>query len=398
MITTGTCFAKNYKHCIDMEKTLKPFSVYVHIPFCNVKCNYCDFYVVIKHEKKGSLLYSLLREIDYYAEIYHDKGYLQTIYFGGGTPALVEPNFLYQIIQKLTKIFKYPDDIEVTIESNPNTIDEHKLKEFLSIGINRLSIGVQSFNDEDLKYLTRDHDRNTALKSIEMAAKAGFENINIDLMFSIPGQTLDDWKENLKIAVQLPIKHISAYSLTLEPGTSLYYQSKKGIIYLPSIEHDADMYEFTMDFLPDYGFVQYEVSNFSKPGYESIHNLNYWYRINYLGFGPSSHSLWDNRRWHNFRNITRYIEKVNEQNHAIKDEEFLNPTEVYNERIYLGLRSRGINLKQLEEEFNINLLKHEERFFKELIENGFVIVENDMLRLTKKGYLLVDEICEQLML
>jgi oxygen-independent coproporphyrinogen-3 oxidase len=377
---------------------LKPFSVYVHIPFCNVKCNYCDFYVVIKHEKKGALLYSLLREIDYFAEIYHDKGYLQTIYFGGGTPSLVEPNFLYQIIQKLTKIYKYPEDIEVTIESNPNTIDEQKLKEFLSIGINRLSIGVQSFLDEDLKYLTRDHDSKTALKSIETAAKAGFENINIDLMFSIPGQTLDDWKETLRIAVQQPVKHISAYSLTLEPGTSLYYQSKKGIIYLPSIEQDADMYEFTMDFLPEHGFVQYEVSNFAKPSYESIHNLNYWYRINYLGFGPSSHSLWDNRRWHNYRNISRYIEKVNEQKHAIKDEEFLNPTEIYNERIYLGLRSRGINLKQLEEEFNINLLKHEERFFKELIENGFAVVENDMLRLTKKGYLLVDEICEQLML
>jgi oxygen-independent coproporphyrinogen-3 oxidase len=377
---------------------LKPFSVYVHIPFCNVKCNYCDFYVVIKHEKKNPLLYSLLREIDYYAEIYHDKGYLQTIYFGGGTPSLVEPSYLQQIINKLTSIFKFPEDIEITIESNPNTIDEQKLKDFRSIGVNRLSIGVQSFNDEDLKYLTRDHDSKTALKSIEAAAKAGFDNINIDLMFSIPGQTLDEWKENLRIAVQQPIKHISAYSLTLEPGTSLYYQSQKGIIYLPSIEQDADMYEFTMDFLPEYGFQQYEVSNFAKPGYESIHNLNYWYRINYLGFGPSSHSLWDNRRWHNYRNISRYIENVNEKRNAIKDEEFLNPTEIYNERIYLGLRSRGINLKQLEEEFNINLLKHEERFFNELIKNGFCVVENDMLRLTKKGYLLVDEICEQLML
>jgi len=377
---------------------LNPFSIYVHIPFCNLKCNYCDFYVVIKHDKKNPLLYSLLREIDYFSEIYQDKGYLQTIYFGGGTPSIVEPSYLAQIINKLTKIFKHPEDIEITIESNPNTIDEAKLKEFLAIGINRLSIGVQSFNDDDLKYLTRDHDRNTALQSIEAAARAGFENINIDLMFSIPGQTLDDWKENLRIAVQLPIKHISAYSLTLEPGTSLYYQSKRGLIYLPSIEQDADMYEFTMDFLPENGFVQYEVSNFSKPGYESIHNLNYWYRINYLGFGPSSHSLWDNRRWHNYRNISKYIDTVNQNRNAIKDEEFLNPTEIYNERIYLGLRSRGINLKQLEEEFNINLLKHEERFFNELLKNGFCIIENDMLRLTKKGYLLVDEICEQLML
>lgn len=377
---------------------MKPFSVYVHLPFCNVKCNYCDFYVVINHEKKNPLLYSLLREIEYFGEIYHDKGYLQTIYFGGGTPSIVEPSYIQQIIKKLTSIFKYPQDIEITIESNPNTIDEKKLKDLYSLGVNRISIGVQSFNDDDLKYLTRDHDSKTALRSIELAAKSGFQNINIDLMFSIPGQTLEDWKENLRIAVQQPIKHISAYSLTLEPGTSLYYQAKRGIIYLPSIEQDADMYEFTMDFLSENGFQQYEVSNFCKEGFESIHNLNYWYRINYLGFGPSSHSLWDNRRWHNFRNITRYIQNVNDHRNAIKDEEFLNPTEIYNERIYLGLRSRGINLKQLEEEFNINLLKHEERFFNDLIKNGFVIIENDMLRLTKKGYLLVDEICEQLML
>lgn len=377
---------------------MKPFSIYIHLPFCNVKCNYCDFYVIIKNDKKNPLLYSLLREIEYFGQIYSDKGYLQTIYFGGGTPSLVEPTYLNQIIKKLKSIFRYPDDIEITIESNPNTLDEEKLKDFLSIGINRLSIGVQSFFDEDLEFLTRDHNRKTALESIELAAKSGFENINIDLIFSIPDQTLENWKENLRIAVQQPIKHISAYSLTLEEGTSLFYQAKKGIIYLPSIEHDADMYEFTMDFLSAQGFTQYEVSNFSKLGYESIHNLNYWYRINYLGLGPSSHSLWDNRRWHNFRNISRYIKEVNEKGHAIKDEEFLNPTEIYNERIYLGLRSRGINLKQFEEEFNINLLKHEERFFKDLIENGFIIIEDDMLRLTKKGFLLVDEICEQLML
>lgn len=377
---------------------MNPFSIYIHIPFCKIKCNYCDFYVVIKDTKKNPLLYSILKEIEYFAEIYRSKGYVQTIYFGGGTPSLLEQEYINQIIKKIKSLFNADNILEVTIEANPNTLTEDKLKGFLEAGINRISIGVQSFNNEDLKYLTRDHDKDTVTRSIELAAKAGFENINIDLIFSIPGQTLDDWKSNLDLAVRLPIKHISAYSLTLERGTSLFYQVEKGLTHLRSIEQDADMYEFTMDFLPDHGFKQYEVSNFAKEGYESIHNLNYWYRINYLGFGPSAHSLWESRRWHNFRNITRYIDQVNQNRHAIKDEEFLNPPEIYNERIYLGLRSRGINLKKLEDDFNINLLKHEERFMNELIKNGFVIIENDMLQLTKKGYLLCDEICEQLMM
>lgn len=377
---------------------MNPFSIYIHIPFCNIKCNYCDFYVVIKDTKRNSLLYFLLREIEYFEEIYRSKGYVQTIYFGGGTPSLLEPEYINQIIKKIKSSFNADNILEITIEANPNTLTEDKLKGFLEAGINRISIGVQSFNNEDLKYLTRDHDKDTAIRSIELAAKAGFENINIDLIFSIPGQTLDDWKSNLDLAVRLPIKHISAYSLTLERGTSLFYKVDKGLTHLRSIEQDADMYEFTMDFLPDHGFKQYEVSNFAKEGYESIHNLNYWYRINYLGFGPSAHSLWESRRWYNFRNITRYIDQVNKNRHAIKDEEFLNPPEIYNERIYLGLRSRGINLKKLEDDFNINLLKHEERFMNELIKNGFVIIENDILRLTKKGYLLCDEICEQLMM
>lgn len=377
---------------------MEPFSIYIHIPFCNIKCNYCDFYVVIKDTKKNPLLYSLLREIEYFAEIYRTKGYVQTIYFGGGTPSLLEPEYINQILKKIKSLFNADNILEVTIEANPNTLTEDKLKGFLEAGINRISIGVQSFNNEDLKYLTRDHDKDTAIRSIELASKAGFENINIDLIFSIPGQTLDDWKSNLDLAVRLPIKHISAYSLTLERGTSLFYQVEKGLTHLRTIEQDADMYEFTMDFLPEHGFKQYEVSNFAKEGYESIHNLNYWYRINYLGFGPSAHSLWESRRWHNFRNITRYIDKVNQNRHAIKDEEFLNPPEIYNERIYLGLRSRGINLKKLEDDFNINLLKHEERFMNELIKNDFVVIENDILRLTKKGYLLCDEICEQLMM
>lgn len=376
---------------------MKKSSIYVHIPFCDIKCNYCDFYVQINHSKYDLLLDSLKKEIQYFSDRYKDKSTFHTIYFGGGTPSLVEPEYIDKIITTLKSRFIFDAHVEITLETNPDTVDEIKLRELKSIGINRLSIGVQSFNDDDLEFLTRNHSGKQAAECIDIAAKSGYGNINIDLIFSIPGQALETWKDNLAVALTLPIQNISAYSLILEPGTSLYYNVKHGFSSLRSIEHDAESYEYLIDTLVRNNFVQYEVSNFAKPGFECIHNLNYWYHVNYLGFGPSAHSLWNDKRWNNFSNITRYIEAVKSVQHGIKSEEFLNPTELYNERIYLGLRSRGIDLNLFKQDFNISLLSSEEKFVNELLKSGFVIVDNNFLKLTKKGYLLCDEICEQLM-
>jgi oxygen-independent coproporphyrinogen-3 oxidase len=377
---------------------VKKSSIYIHIPFCDVKCNYCDFYVQIKHSRKSQLLDSLKREIEYFAELYKDKSIFHTIYFGGGTPSLVEPKYIAKIITTLRSNFIFDEYVEITLETNPETVDGYKLDEFRSIGINRLSIGVQSFNDEDLDFLTRNHNGKQAIECVELAAKSGFRNINVDLIFSLPSQSLESWKQNLSMTIDLPIQHISAYSLILEPGTSLFYQVKNGLTALRSIEHDADSYELLIDFLTDNNFFQYEVSNFTKPGFECIHNLNYWYHVNYLGFGPSAHSLWDDKRWNNFSNITRYLNSVKMNCNGIKREEFLNPTELYNERIYLGLRSRGLDLTLFEKDFNISLLSSEEKFINELLKSDFVVIDNNFLILTKKGYLLCDEICEQLMI
>ncbi len=377
---------------------MKKSSIYVHIPFCDIKCNYCDFYVQINHSKYDLLLDSLKKEIQYFSSLYKDKSTFHTIYFGGGTPSLVEPEYIDKIIATLKSNFIFDERVEITLETNPGTVDESKLQELRSIGVNRLSIGAQSFNEDDLEFLTRNHNSKQAVECIEIAAKSGFRNINVDLIFSIPGQSLETWKDNLAAAIALPIQHISAYSLILEPGTSLNYQVKHGLTSLRSIEHDAESYESLIDTLVDNNFLQYEVSNFSKPGFECIHNLNYWYHVNYLGFGPSAHSLWDAKRWNNYSNITRYIDAVKINQHGIKSEEFLNPTELYNERIYLGLRSRGVDLDLFEKDFDILLLSSEERFVNELIKKNFVEVDNNFLKLTKKGYLLCEEICEQLMI
>lgn len=392
MAILGRYFRHNEEH--DVKRS----SIYVHIPFCDIKCNYCDFYVQINHSKYDSLLTSLINEIEYFSRLYKDKSTFHTIYFGGGTPSLVEPKYIDKIISTLKSNFIFDENVEITLETNPGTVDEGKLKELRSIGINRLSIGVQSFNDNDLEFLTRNHNSRQALECVELAAKTGYSNINIDLIFSIPSQSFEEWKRNLQTAINLPIQHISAYSLTLESGTSLFYEVKNGLTSLSSIEHDADSYEYLIDSLTENNFFQYEVSNFAKPGFGCVHNLNYWYHINYLGFGPSAHSLWDERRWKNYSNITRYINAVTEKQNGVKSEEFLNPTELYNERIYLGLRSKGIDLALFEKDFNISLLSTERKLLTELMNNGFAVVEEDFLKLTQKGYLLCDEICEQLMI
>ncbi|MCX8011155.1 MAG: radical SAM family heme chaperone HemW [Ignavibacteria bacterium] len=378
---------------------MKPLSIYIHIPFCEHKCIYCDFYSLINHSNLENFFNCLKKEIQHFKDDYSIENIIETIYFGGGTPSLVEPKYIEEILTELRNNYKVSDTPEITLETNPGTVTKSKLEELKSIGINRLSIGVQSFDEDDLKFLTRIHSKQQAIDCIKWSEEAGYKNISIDLIFSIPSQSQVVWKENLKLAVEMPIQHISAYSLTLERGTPLYFQVTKGITSLKSIEHDSENYELTMEFLEQNGFNQYEVSNFAKSGFECKHNLNYWNHKNYLGFGPSAHSYYNNRRWWNYTALSRYLEEIKTNSCAIMSEEFLNPTELYNERIFLGLRSKGLDLKKLEEEFNIPIKSMiDERFLNDLLKNDFIKLENQVLRLTKKGYLLCDEICEQLMI
>jgi oxygen-independent coproporphyrinogen III oxidase len=238
---------------------------YIHIPFCDHKCVYCDFYSIITSDNIQSFLKYLKKEISHYAKKYSDGRELISIYFGGGTPSLMEPEYLSQVIQTVKENFFVRNDAEITMETNPGTVSFEKMKMFRELGINRISIGIQSFDNEDLNFLTRIHNSETAIRTVNDAADAGFENISLDLIFNLPGQTKKNWKKNLEQAIKLPVKHISAYSLILERGTILNKMVLDGKIKIEDADYDAELYETTINFLTSKGFDQYEVSNFAKP-------------------------------------------------------------------------------------------------------------------------------------
>lgn len=238
---------------------MENLSIYIHIPFCDHKCIYCDFYSLTTTTNKTAYLNSLLKEIQYYSSTFANDHEVISIFFGGGTPSLVEPEFIGKIIETIKNFFFVQSNAEITLETNPGTVDRIKLVDFYKTGINRLSVGIQSFNNKELKFLTRIHDSKTAKLTIEDAVKAGFENINLDLIFNLPGQTKKIWQNNLKQAVDLPVTHISAYSLILEKGTILNKMVIDKKVALQDDDYDADLYELTIDFLTKNGFNQYEV-------------------------------------------------------------------------------------------------------------------------------------------
>jgi oxygen-independent coproporphyrinogen-3 oxidase len=376
---------------------LKEAALYIHIPFCEHKCIYCDFYSIITFENQIEFIKCLKSEIDFYSQNYFNDARFSTIFFGGGTPSILEPNQINEILNHLFKKFNFSGEIEITLETNPGTVDENKLKLFKHTGINRLSIGIQSFDEDDLKFLTRIHDKKTAIKTVETACSAGFENLNIDLIFNLPNQTKEKWRKNLEIAVGLPIKHISAYSLILERGTILNKMVLDGKVKIQDEDYDADLYEFTIDFLTSHCFNQYEVSNFAKDGFECQHNLAYWNHKNYLGLGPSAHSFFENKRWWNYSSLKRYLTEVQANGHAQMSCEILSEIELQNEYIMLALRSKGLNLQELTEKFGDDWLNQSHSKINQYIESGFMIKKNNQLMLTSSGYAVCDEILKNLL-
>jgi oxygen-independent coproporphyrinogen-3 oxidase len=263
----------------------------------------------------------------------------------------MEPDYIGEIISCLKENYTISEDAEITMETNPGTVDKDKLIQFRKAGINRISIGIQSFNNDDLKFLTRIHDKDTAIQTVLNAEEIGFENISIDLIFNLPGQTKEKWKYNLKQAVELPVKHISAYSLILERGTILNKMVLDGKVSIQDEDYDAELYEITIDFLESHGFAQYEVSNFTKPGYECRHNNAYWRYRDYLSFGPSAHSFMDGKRWWNFSSLKHYISEIETNGTAAANYEFISNEMALDEFIMLAFRSKGLDLTELEEKF-----------------------------------------------
>lgn len=372
--------------------------IYVHIPFCDHKCIYCDFYSITTDKSKKRFLDCLISEMRWYSRnTPKAPRTFPSIFFGGGTPSLLDPETIGYIINEIKSLFRLAPDAEITLETNPGTVDAQKLKEFLRAGVNRLSVGIQSFHAHDLQFLTRIHDAETAKQTVRSAAEAGFGNISVDLIFNLPGQTPELWKQNLDEALSLPIQHLSAYSLILEKGTILNKMVLDGKVKIQDTDHDAALYELTMQHLTGNGFEQYEVSNFCRPGYRCTHNLLYWERKEYFGFGPSAHGFINGKRYHNMSGLNLYLNKIGETGHAVIGEEFPDHIQAAEEYLMLGLRSTGFSMKKLRNSYGMTFTEKQLNLIGMLGQEGLIRIQGDIVSLTQKGYQICDEIIPRLL-
>jgi len=376
-------------------------SLYVHIPFCERKCRYCDFYSVADTEGVEDFLAALRREIFLRNDRFGAASY-ETIYFGGGTPSLLAPRQLQTVLACLRAAFRIAPEAEITIEVNPGTVTRESLAAYRSLGVNRLSVGIQSFHDRELAFLGRTHDRAEALRCLESSRTAGFENVALDLIYSIPGQTLQQWEENLRMAADLAPQHVAAYGLAVEDPTPLARMVEAGSVRRNSVDREAAMYERTMALLAAYGYEHYEVSNYALPGFRCRHNCAYWSHGEYLGFGPSAHSFWKSsgpgrgRRWSNLADLSAYMGRLARGLLPIAFEEHVGPCELVHERILLGLRSDGLHLAHLAAELGHDLRLRQDGMMRRLVDEALAVRDGPVLRLTPKGYLLCDEIAARL--
>jgi oxygen-independent coproporphyrinogen-3 oxidase len=365
--------------------------IYIHMPFCRVKCMYCDFYSVAdKDEAMPAFFDSLIKEIKM-CQIETKNWIIDTIFIGGGTPSLMSPNQLESLIKELDNNFDLSNVKEFTIEANPGEAPEKRLRSFKSLGVNRVSMGVQSLDNDLLKFLTRIHGKEEVLKTFDVLRKVGYENINCDLIFNIPNQTLKIWRDDLKQILQLEPEHISCYSLTVEEGTQLYNYVNNGKITMPSNDNSGELYCYTQKLMNDCGFEQYEISNWSKPKLECRHNLHYWEIDPCLAFGPSAHGFDGKTRFSNISNLDKYINKIKLGKIPLLQKEKLSDKNYSNELIGFGLRIKnGINLDkisdQLKYSFDILIEKNKDKWGK------FLIKEGNHLRLTNEGYAFADAI------
>lgn len=356
-------------------------SLYLHIPFCIKRCNYCGFYSLSYHEEIEALFLSaILNEIRLTKDFPH---LIKTIYIGGGTPSCLPALNLEKILEALQKNYKFIDKVEFTVEINPGTITKEKINLLKTYGVNRISIGVQSFLDKELSFLGRIHDVKEAIKTVYMVLNSGIENISIDLIFGIPGQTLDSFKFSLNVATSLQIRHISIYELNIERGTHLEKKVNEGKVRLLNEKVIEQMYMIIPELLEEKGFYKYEISNFAQKGFECLHNINYWLRGPYLGLGPSAHSYLNKKRFHNPVDIFLYCESLQRNKLSWIDDCKIDEIDELKEKIILGLRmKKGIIINKT------CLIE----FFKDLENFGLTRVDYNRVYLTDKGMLLSNEI------
>lgn len=408
-------------------------SLYIHIPFCIKKCSYCDFISgIYSPDNAASYVNALKREI---SSISCDAAF-STLYMGGGTPTVLSTEALTEITDFIFSELEFNADYEATIEANPGTVDTEKLTAIFLSGINRISIGVQSFNEEELVFLGRIHNRKDSEAAVKIARESGFNNIGIDLIYGIPGQSQDSWKATLKKAVSLSPRHISTYELTVEKGTELHTMmnsitvpekkdnskiplhppfSKGDFLNPPLCKRGSrgnllhnnlrivplnedtiiEMYEYAVDFLTSHGYLHYEISNFAKPDYFCRHNLNYWNRSEYYGAGLGAHSLVNNQRYHNTCSITDYIRLLSVHKSPLIHSESIDTEKALSEEFFLGLRKAGgIRLETLSTSYGIDIADRYQKEIKKLTQAGLLEfdISTSLMKLTRKGLLLSNEV------
>jgi oxygen-independent coproporphyrinogen III oxidase len=369
--------------------------VYIHIPFCKQACHYCDFHFSTNQQIKKDLVDAIVKETRR-QQHYLNGEPIETIYFGGGTPSLLSKEEIGLILEAVYSTQNVITNPEITLEANPDDLSPGHLKELFDIGINRLSIGIQSFHTDLLKFLNRAHDGSTAIRCFQHARAAGFRNISIDLIYAIPGERDNQWTEDIRQAIELDPEHISCYSLTIEEKTVFGKWSMTGKIKPTEDETASRHLETLMAELELAGYEHYEISNFAKPGFYSNHNSSYWRAQKYLGIGPSAHSFDGVSRQFNISNNSLYIKSVNRGQIPYEREELSRANKI-NEYILTTLRTNwGTDLKKIKHEFDYDLRKENIEYLTNILENGLVILEADVLKLTKKGKLLADKISSDL--
>lgn len=367
----------------------KDLGLYIHIPFCVRKCEYCDFLSwSAGEEEREQYVEALLLEIESYREF--AKGYrVSTVFIGGGTPSVLLPKQMERILQKVYEVFELEKRPEITIEINPGTVNEEKLQCYKENGVNRLSMGLQSVNNEKLRLLGRIHIYQDFVGSYELARKVGFDNISLDLISSIPGQTLQDWKKELETAVAQKPEHISVYQLIIEEGTPFYEKYVEHPELLPDEETSREIYLWTGKFLKEAGYEQYEISNYTKPGKESRHNLKYWERGDYLGLGLGAASMVRNIRMSNTKDMKTYLERCTQPKTMREDVQFLEEPRQMEEFMFLGLRkTRGVSKKEFRRTFGREMNMVYEKALHKCLENGMLLEHKDRIFLSEEGTLL----------
>ena len=372
-------------------------SMYVHIPFCTQICHYCDFNkFFIQNQPVDEYIEALGKEMSLYDL---DNKEMKTVFIGGGTPTALDAFQMERLLSSIHDHISLGTDYEFTIEANPGDLTKDKLAVMKEAGVNRLSLGVQTFNEQLLKKIGRAHNVDDVYRTVSLAREAGFENISIDLIYSLPGQTIDDLKETIDRALEFELPHFSAYSLIIEPKTVFYIMLNKGKLSLPSEDTEASMYEYVMDRMERAGYHQYEISNFGKPGYESKHNLVYWNNEEYYGFGAGAHGYLDGIRYHNHGPLKKYMNAIGNGEKPIIEQINVSTREKMEEEMFLGLRKTdGVSLEGFQRHFGVDMNEVFGEVIANLTQKELLVISDGKIKLTRQGKLIGNEVFQDFLL